>query len=344
MAGIVAAYQPHYYPKLHYLARAQQADVFVIYDDVQFSRSSPHHRAPIEYQGQSWLTIPVRDTGVDTAINDARIEMVNPWPTRHLKTLVGKYGEEARELQPFYERLCPTIVDPAFLRENPNEFDAEGVDDWLELDAEWRARNRELESLQSEKNQIGREIGERKQADPTASIDELVAAAEDVEDRLERVEDTCRELKARRDEALVELSATVDEDETVDELSTNQYWELEVDPEEWMGGVKLVELTIPLLRELFDRFEISSKVVRSSEIPVERTDEAPEYLARLTEYFDGDSYLSGGVGYENYMDDEPFEVRGLDVLVQDWTPTWENGNVCALNVLYGTDEPAKYVR
>lgn len=94
MGTIVSAYQPHYYPQLHYLARAQQADTFVIYDDVQFSRRSPHHRAPIEHQQMERLSLPIRHADAEVRIDEARIDMSEPRPARHLRTLVGVDRDE----------------------------------------------------------------------------------------------------------------------------------------------------------------------------------------------------------------------------------------------------------
>lgn len=344
MTDIVAAYQPHYYPRLHYLARAREADVFVIYDDVQFSRSSPHHRAPIDYQGRSWLTVPVQDTGVETPIDGARIHMSEPWPARHLQTLVGKYGEAATELRPFYERLCPPLVEPSALREDPpaDAGVSDDLDAWRAVDAEWRTHRRRLDRLRARKNRVADEIALRKVEDPAASVEELVAAAADLDSRLERIEDDYRKLKARRDRSLAELSAELEG--SVEDTPMDRRWELEgVDVGEWAGEVRLVDLTVPLLSELFDRFGIDSRVVRSSELPIERAEDAPEYLARLTDHFGGDGYLSGGTGYENYMRTGPFERRGVEVLVQDWTPKWEGGNVCALDVLYGAEDPSRWI-
>lgn len=352
MGGIVAAYQPHYYPKLHYLARARQADVFVIYDDVQFSRGSAQHRAPIEYQGKEWLTVPVRHTGVDTSIDEAQIDMSEPWPVSHLRTLVGKYGAAAEELAPFYERLCATIVDVAFLRENAAEVAAlvddpragELVDECVRWDAEWRTTKRAVDEVRAEKGRLADRISERKRADPSADIDELVRDAEAVEDRLAELESTCLEAKRRRNRHLVELSAVIDADTPVEEYPMARLWTLDgIDPEELMSDVMLVDLVVPIVEELLRRFDVTSRVVRSSELDVEHADDPSEHLARLTERLGGDCYLSGGVGYDNYFDEDPFDARGFDVLVQDWTPTWEGGNVCALDALFATDTPGRYV-
>lgn len=217
MPASIAVYQPRYYPRLHYLARAQMVDTFVLYDDVEFSRQSPQHRAQIEFGGKTWLTIPIRHTGNDTLILDAEIDMDQHWESTHTNTLMAKYGgNAASEFKPFY--------------------------DALEVDA------------------------------------------------------------------------------------------------------RLVDLTNPILHELFDRFEVESEIRRSSTLSYERTDDPSENLARLVDELDGDEYVSGGRGYENYLDETPFEKRGIDVDVQDWTPTWSAGNVCALDVLFEAENPPEFIR
>ncbi|MFC4989067.1 WbqC family protein [Saliphagus infecundisoli] len=348
MGRIVSGHQPQYYPPLHYFARVQQADVFFLYDDVQFSRGSLQHRVFIRGDSRDWLTIPVRNTGIDTTITDARIDMATPWPARHIRALVEQYGEDVRELTPFYERLCPPVVDPETLRETPDRFDTAGfgtrLDEWIRLDEKWRTQRTKLRALQQAKYRLAAEIGRQKRVDPTAAIDELTAAAEALTAKLECAENTSQIFQTRRDRVLLDISRAFDGSKEIDKLPMAKRWELALDPVEWMGDVKLVDLTIPLLEELFRRLEISTTIVRSSELPVERADNPSEYLARLTEHLGGDRFLSGGVGYAAYLDEAPFETRGLEVIVQDWTPTWVEGDVCVLDVLYGAEDPSHYIR
>ncbi|SEQ51655.1 WbqC family protein [Natrinema salaciae] len=354
MSGTVAVYQPHYYPRLHYLARAHQADVFVIYDDVEFSRRSRHHRAHIDYYEKEWLTVPVAHTGQETLITETRVDMSVPWPARHLQTLVGKYGSQATDLEPFYRRLCVSLVDPETLRDDIDrvgELTADSdigalLDDWVRIDTRWRDRLEEYEvpELRAEKERLDERIGERKRADPAADIDDLLADAAAIDERLETATDACRELKERRNRTLVALSKSLGHERDVDRLPLYELWNLDgVDPERWTSDVSLADVTVPLVEELLERFDVTSTVVRSSEVGLEHPGDASEYLAALTNHFDGDAYLSGAVGYENYLEEDPFDDRGLDVLVQDWTPSWEDGNVCALDVLYDADDPGRYV-
>lgn len=354
MGGTVAIYQPHYYPRLHYLARAQQADTFVIYDDVEFSGRSNQHRAPIDHFDEKWLTAPVNSDDTNAPIHEVRLSMSDPWPSKHLKTLVGKYGEQAEELREFYDRLCASVVDLEFLRENAAAVKALADDraaedlvaDCLRWDAEWRKRleSSDLEELEADKERITDRIAERKRGDPEADIESLVDTARAIEERLAEVRATCREAKERRNRAAVDLSQALGDHADVEYLSMAGLWELDgIDPARLMSDVKLVELTVPILEELLVRFEVGSTVVRSSEVPVDHPGDASEYLARLTEYVGGDSYLSGEVGYDNYVDETPFVDRGIEILVQNWSPSWPEGNVCALDVLYDAEEPARYV-
>lgn len=217
MGKSVAVYQPRYYPRLHYLARAQMVDTFVLYDDVEFSRQSPQHRAEIEFGGKRWLTIPVKRTGNDTLIMEAEIDMDHQWQRTHINTLMAKHGGDAAdEFQPYYDDL--------------------------------------------------------------------------------------------------------DDD------------------------ARLVELTIPILEKLFNVFDVDSTIVRSSELDVERDSDPSLNLARIVEEVDGTEYVSGGRGYENYLDEDPFDSRGINVEVQDWIPIWDDGNVCSLDTLFKADTPATYIR
>jgi hypothetical protein len=212
----VTAYQPRYYPRLHYLARAQQADVFIIYDDVEFSRQSRQHRT--RFGGNSdWLTIPIRRDADHASIADVRVDQNHPWERTHLNTLRAAYGGNA--------------------------------------------------------------------------VDATLA----------------------------------------------EFYDFPDDP-------RLVDVTVPILRELLDRFGIDSTVYLSSDMDASHPGDPSEYLARLTEEVDGDQYISGARGYENYLDETPFDRRGQSVTVQNWEPTWPDGNACCLDVLFDTDDPGTYVR
>jgi hypothetical protein len=218
MSRSVVVYQPCYYPKLHYLARIEDADVFVLFDDVEFSRRSRQHRAEIRFASKRWLTIPVRHTGNDTLLTEALVDTSQRWASKHLGTLEHKYGPEANGFEKFYERA-----------------------------------------------------------------------------------------------------------------DTN-------------SDLRLIDITIPILIELLDRFGIDAEVYRSSRLEPDHPGNATRYLVDLVEQVDGDEYICGQRAYDNYLREGVFDRRGIDVTVQDWTPEWEDGNVCSLDVLFKADDPEKFVQ
>jgi WbqC-like protein len=79
MPGLVCAvHQPNFFPRLSTLAKLYAADVWVILDDVQFSRRDYQHRCYLPTAGPTlparWLTVPVHlPDGRATLIRDARI-------------------------------------------------------------------------------------------------------------------------------------------------------------------------------------------------------------------------------------------------------------------------------
>jgi hypothetical protein len=77
-AMIVAVHQPHYLPWLGYLDRMIKADVFIVFDHVQFERRNYQNRTQIRIDGQArWLTVPVLQHSQKERIVDKQID--NPW-------------------------------------------------------------------------------------------------------------------------------------------------------------------------------------------------------------------------------------------------------------------------
>lgn len=69
-----------------------QADVFVLLDDVQFERHSWQHRNRVKgARGEVILSVPVRRTGLDTTLLEATISDVKVL-TRHLTTIIQSYA------------------------------------------------------------------------------------------------------------------------------------------------------------------------------------------------------------------------------------------------------------
>lgn len=87
---IIAAHQPNYLPWLGYFAKMARADVFVLLDDVQFSKGSYTNRVQIARDGAPvWMTLPVKhDFGAPIrAVEIARQD----WSRAHADALKQAY-------------------------------------------------------------------------------------------------------------------------------------------------------------------------------------------------------------------------------------------------------------
>jgi len=86
--------QPNYIPWRGYFDFFKQSDIFVVYDDVQYTKNDWRNRNLIKGpDGVQWLTIPVEDAkrlSSGLLIKDAKI-LNNGWQERHLKALEANY-------------------------------------------------------------------------------------------------------------------------------------------------------------------------------------------------------------------------------------------------------------
>lgn len=88
----VCILQPTYLPWLGYFEQIHRADIFVFYDDVQYSKHSWQNRNRIKTPaGQLWLTVPTLKTEESRKIRDMRIDNKLPWARKHLKSIKTFY-------------------------------------------------------------------------------------------------------------------------------------------------------------------------------------------------------------------------------------------------------------
>ena len=87
---VVAIQQPNYAPWLGYFYKMAQADIFVILDDVQYSKQGYTNRVRIIGEnGPRWLSQPVR-VSLGQRINEVEIARQD-WAQAHLDSLRGIY-------------------------------------------------------------------------------------------------------------------------------------------------------------------------------------------------------------------------------------------------------------
>jgi hypothetical protein len=94
------------------LEQIKLADVFVHYDDVQFSRGSFTNRVQIKTDnGIRWLTLPLKDFHLGQRIDEVLIDDRADWKSRHRDILRQAYGKAP------YVKDMLALVDDVFARD-----------------------------------------------------------------------------------------------------------------------------------------------------------------------------------------------------------------------------------
>ena len=85
--------QPHYIPYSGFFKLLDKADIFVIFDNVQFQPRSWQNRNKIKTpEGFKWLSIPViKNTG--QLIQDTKINNSIDWQKKHWATIIHSYSK-----------------------------------------------------------------------------------------------------------------------------------------------------------------------------------------------------------------------------------------------------------
>lgn len=89
----IAILQPNYIPWKGVFDLISKVDVFVFYDDVQYTRRDWRNRNIIKTpQGTQYLSVPVRyETG--SLIKDVEIDQSSNWQNKHYKSIVSNYSK-----------------------------------------------------------------------------------------------------------------------------------------------------------------------------------------------------------------------------------------------------------
>lgn len=92
---IAAIHQPNYLPYLGFFDKIYKSDIFVLLDNVQYSKESWMNRVKIKTpNGWQWLSVPILTKGkLDQLILEAEINNKIDWRKKHWKTLVTNYNK-----------------------------------------------------------------------------------------------------------------------------------------------------------------------------------------------------------------------------------------------------------
>lgn len=91
---IVSIHQPNFIPWAGYFYKIIQSDIFVLLDDVQFTKNSYQNRNRIKTaRGAAWLTVPVLTKGhFQELMNEILINNDVEWRKKHWRTIVENYN------------------------------------------------------------------------------------------------------------------------------------------------------------------------------------------------------------------------------------------------------------
>lgn len=118
---IVAIHQPNYLPYFGFFDKLKKSDVFIIYDDAQFTKGDFQHRNRIRiYHRWKWLTVPVEKKHI--SINQIRIknevetEEIT-WQEAHLKEIHDNYKKAPyypdfeKDIRQIYEQDYDMLIN-----------------------------------------------------------------------------------------------------------------------------------------------------------------------------------------------------------------------------------------
>ncbi len=110
--------QPRLFPGLHYLHRMMVADVFVIFDTVQFNPRHEENRTKLKTaKGGEWVTVPMRQHSREQAIRDILIDNTQPWRRKAWGTIQNHYtkaphfAEHAAAVREIIDAPHETLTD-----------------------------------------------------------------------------------------------------------------------------------------------------------------------------------------------------------------------------------------
>lgn len=104
----VVVSQSMYFPWVGLFEQIRLADVFVHYDDVQFTRGFYNRVQVKTFQGQKWLTVPLRDQHRGQHIDEVLVDNRLDWRSQHRDALRQAYLKA-----PFRDEMLE-LVDQVF--------------------------------------------------------------------------------------------------------------------------------------------------------------------------------------------------------------------------------------
>jgi hypothetical protein len=105
----VAIVQSNFLPWRGYFDLIRQSDLFIIYDDVQYTKGDWRNRNRIKTpRGSEWITVPVRRGHLGQRIDETLVNDSTPWARKMLKRIHDSY-RGAPHLEPCFAELADLL-------------------------------------------------------------------------------------------------------------------------------------------------------------------------------------------------------------------------------------------
>ena len=102
--------QSMYFPWVGMLEQIRLADVFIHYDDVQFSKGSFSNRVQVKLPaGRSWMTVPLKDHRLGQTIDEVQLQPADTWRGKHMALLEQSFDGAPHAADAL--ELAATVID-----------------------------------------------------------------------------------------------------------------------------------------------------------------------------------------------------------------------------------------
>ena len=89
----IAIHQANYFPYPGFFHKINQADVFVIQDDIKFVNKTTNRNKIISSSGYTWINIPIKKGHKSLPIMDVKINNEIPWKKINFKKVCAGYNK-----------------------------------------------------------------------------------------------------------------------------------------------------------------------------------------------------------------------------------------------------------
>jgi WbqC-like protein family len=109
----IGTIQSNFLPWRGYFDFIREVDLFIIHDDVQYTKGDWRNRNKIKTpRGAEWITVPVHYRQSSQLIEDTEIDNSRPWERNMLNRIQVSY-QKAPYFEPYFSELSDLLFEPA---------------------------------------------------------------------------------------------------------------------------------------------------------------------------------------------------------------------------------------